>query len=374
MIEVVYLISRAKKTAGPVNQALNILIGLNSIPNVHARLVTLAPEMKDFSWLQRFKDNNIEVVQLKQPIWLTWRCIPLLKKFIKKNNIDIVHSAGYRADFVNMFLRNDVKTVTTQRSLPNEFVEKFPKLLKPIFENIHLWIIKRMGRIVACSESMMHTLRSDYNLDAYAVQNGVNTDLFVPVDKKTKEELRIKLGFKSNSLLYLVLGSLRPRKNVGLIIDAFRTIDNPDIELAFVGDGPLREELEKKADGDSRIHFIGVTGRPKDYLQASDILISSALAEGLPNTVLEAFACGLPCVLSDIGPHKELLRNSKIGVLFKCNNLESLKECLKESLSWDVQKMSNDVRLEAEEAHSVNALAENYLKIYKSLIPGKNEE
>ena len=123
MIEVVYLISRAKKTAGPVNQALNILIGLNKMPNVHARLVTLAPEMKDFSWLQRFQDNNIDVVQLKQPIWLTWRCVPLLKSFIKKNHIDIVHSAGYRADFVNMFLRNNVKTATTQRSLPKGFVE-----------------------------------------------------------------------------------------------------------------------------------------------------------------------------------------------------------------------------------------------------------
>lgn len=372
-MEIVYLISRAKKTAGPVNQALNILIGLNKLPNVHARLVTLAPEMKDFSWLQRFKDNNIEVVQLKQPIWLTWRCVPLLKRFIRENHIDIVHSAGYRADFVNLFLRNKVKTVTTQRSLPNEFVEKFPRIVKPLFEWMHLLIIKKMGRIVACSESMMTTLRDDYQLNAFAVQNGVNTDLFVPVDQKTKKELKEQLGFSKDKRLYLVLGSLRPRKNVGLIIDAFLAIDNPNAELALVGDGPLREELEKKAHGDKRIHFVGVTGKPKDYLQASDMLISSALAEGLPNTVLEAFACGLPCVLSDIGPHKELLRSSNIGVLFKCNNLDSLTNCLKDSLSWDVQKMSVEVRNEAVKEHSVKALAENYLNIYNSLIPGKNE-
>ena len=82
-MEVVYLISRAKKGAGPVNQALNILIGLNRMPNVHTVLMTLSPEVEGDSWLDRFLENNIEVIQLNQPLLSTWRAVRLLKQYVK---------------------------------------------------------------------------------------------------------------------------------------------------------------------------------------------------------------------------------------------------------------------------------------------------
>ena len=126
--------------------------------------------------------------------------------------------------------------------------------------------------------------------------------------------------------------------------------------------------MEVLSGGDKRITFTGSVPNPLDYLQASDILVSSSLAEGLPNTVLEAMACGLPSILSDIEPHKELILNEKYGVLFDVSSEDSLKAAFDASLSFNLQEMSAYIREKTVEDHSVLTLAKNYRDIYKKAL------
>lgn len=365
-MEIVYLLSSALRR-GPVNQALNILIGLNKLPNIHAVLVTFAPEKEGDSWIERFKDNNIEVVQFNQPLWKSWRCVSLLKHYIKEHHIDVVHSAGFRADFINMFMSGHAKTVTTQRCLPNEIVEKFPKQVRKPFEKLHVGIIKKMDRIVACSKSIQSAYVAECGTRVDAVQNGVNTDYFVPVSLEKKLELRKKLNIPAYKIVYLVLGVLVPRKNNKLIIDAFHKIENDNIELLIVGAGTEEKMLKERAGNDKRITFTGATGFPLQYLQASDILISSSLAEGLPNTVLEALACGLPCVLSDIDPHKEIFESEIVGSLFDRNSEKELVVKIEGSFQWNLNDMSKEARKLTEKHFGLSILANNYLDSYSSI-------
>lgn len=367
MLEVVYLISRAKQT-GPVNQALNILIGLNRQPGVHATLITLAPEGEK-SWLNRFKENGINIIQLNQPYIRTFRAIKLLRNYIIKKNVKIVHSAGFRADFVNMMMGNLVKKVSTQRCQPNEMVEKFPKCIRPPFESYHLHIIRKLDSVVACSKALQKHFHDIYNMEVGVVQNGVNTDFFVPLYLDKKEELIKQLGLSPNRITYLTVGRLSERKNVGLIIEAFKNINREDIQLVIVGSGPLEDDLKNKSKGDNRIIFVGSTSNPIVYYQASDIFISSSLAEGLPNTVLESFSCGLPCILSEIEPHKELLANSSAGVLFNQFEVSSLTNSILSSLEWDIPQLSIIARQLAVDNYGIDRLAKEYLDVYnKSLI------
>lgn len=365
-MNIIYLISRTKKSSGPINQAFYIITGLNKIPGVQATLVSIAPEINGNSWIERFKDAGIPVVQLNHPSWKFWKSIRVLKKYIKENHIDVVHSASYKSDFVNMFLRKYVKTISTQRCLPNEIVEGFPKLVKPPVEKLHLRIIKKMSVIVACSHFLQKVFINEYGIKAEAVQNGVDTDKFTPVTLEEKEKLRSKLNLSNDKMIFLVLGTFRPRKNVGTIIDAFRSINESNIELVIVGAGTQEIELKEKAKGDSRIIFTGVVSNAKDYLQASDILVSSSLAEGLPNTVLEAISCGLPCILSDIGPHFEILEGTGVAKFFNRNSSKELADIMTQALSWNINEMSKEARELAESRYSISRLASNYLEIYKN--------
>ena len=363
-MEVIYLMSRAVKTAGPVNQALNILIGLNKLPNVHARLMTLAPEKPNESWLQRFLDNGIEVVQLNQSFLNTWKCIHAIKEYIKANEIDVIHSAGFRADFVNMFMKGYTKIISTQRCLPSEIVEKFPRSFRPPFEKLHLKIIRRFDRVVACSKSLQKVYVEDYGINVDAVQNGVNTDLFIPAKIQDKRLLRKELGMLEDGRIYLVLGVLRRRKNVSLIIDAFTKTCDDYSQLWIVGEGPEDHNLEECARNDSRVFFTGAVGNPLSYLQASDVLISASLAEGLPNTVLEALSCGLPCILSDIDPHKEVFESAIVGGLFKNGSKEELYKLIEDSHKWNLDDMSVKARKLAIGNFSIFSLANNYYNCY----------
>ena len=366
-MEVVYLITHANRS-GPVNQALNILSGLNRVDGLHATLITLEPEPEGRSWLQRFRDNHIDIVQFNLPKWNVLGDVSILKRYIKEHNVKVVHSSGYKADWVNMMVRKQVVSVSTQRCLPSEVAEKLPEVIRPILKKHHLSIIKKMDKVVACSKSLQKVFVNQYGMDVAAVQNAVNTEFFTPVNEDQRCEIRKQLNLPVDKTTYLVLGSLRERKNVGLIIDAFKAIENNNIQLLVVGTGPDDEALAKQASDDSRIIFTGATNKPKDYLQASDYLVSSALAEGLPNTVLEALSCGLIPILSDIEPHKELVEGTSVEHIFERHSKGELEKLLMDSLTWNREKQSKVARQVAVDCFGIDSLAKKYNEIYNNAL------
>lgn len=363
----IYLVSHAV-ISGPINQALNILTGLKHSQHTNAMLLTFIPE-SDKSWLSRFIDNGIEYKQLN-PIKKTnvITCSRQLKQFVEENNIYVIHASGFSACLVALMGHGKAKVVITQRCYPFEVAEELPKVFRPFITHLYLWMIKRVNERVACSYSMQKAFADQVNINMKVVQNGVNTDYFKPIDPNRKIELRRSLGLPTDKRINLVLGVLLERKNNAMIIDAFKRMESSDNVLIFVGTGPQEEMLKNKAGDSKKIIFAGSTSRPLDYLQASDVLISSSLAEGLPNTVLEALSCGLPCVLSDIDPHKELIEGTTAGVLFNTNSVDDLYEKIKESEHWVLSDKSQYARKIAVENHGVISLAEKYEGIYRSVL------
>lgn len=366
-MKTLYIVSRTM-VSGPINQGLNILTGMKKNGRVDAALLTLAPEVEHDSWLDRYKRNGIKIIQFNKALQMTWKCIFMLRHLVSNENIDVIHASGYRADIVALLANTKAKTVITQRCHPREIVEKFPCYLQPFFSYIYLNVIKRMDCIVACSKSIQRIFKEEYGMDVECVQNGVNTDYFKPVSKKDKDSIRKELNLPIGKRILLVLGVLIPRKNNSLIIEALRQIEDDSIKVVFVGSGSEESLLKKQSEGDERIIFAGATSLPIKYLQASDILISSSLAEGLPNTVLEALSCGLPCILSDIDPHKELIEGAEAGLLFENNNLVSLIDSISNSLKWDIETMSKKARMVAVNNFDVCTLASKYEAIYNKLL------
>lgn len=363
----IYLVSRAKMT-GPINQGLNILNGMKQNGRVQSTLVTLAPEDPQKSWLYRFKEIGLDIVQFNQPLWKSLCAIPKLRKYINEQHVDVIHSCGYRANFIALMAHTGAKIVITQRCHPSEAVEKFPKAIQPIFNAFYLWMIKRMDAIVACSKSIQSILKNEYYMDVECVQNGVNTDFFLPPSENQKKNLRRELGLPLDKRVYLVLGSLRYRKNNSLIIDAMNKLNQDNIVIVFVGNGPEENMLKEKSSSNESIIFAGLTKTPLKYLQSADVLVSASLAEGLPNTVLEALSCGLPCILSDIDPHKELIEGTEAGIIFKRHSVEELCGCILDSCQWNMITKSHKAREIAIENYGVCSLAEKYEKIYRNVL------
>lgn len=135
------------------------------------------------------------------------------------------------------------------------------------------------------------------------LQNGVDLNQF-RFNPELRSNLRAKLGISEDTLLLGHVGRFMPQKNHSFLLDIFAGVaaKRADVRLMLIGDGPLREEAEKKAMDlgiADRVLFIGNVQNVNEYLQAMDMFIMPSLFEGLPVTGIEAQAAGLNCIFSE---------------------------------------------------------------------------
>ncbi len=145
----------------------------------------------------------------------------------------------------------------------------------------------------------------------HVLRNGVDLEAFTPGDRKAA-----RAALRVCGPVIVSAGHLIARKGHDLVIDALRHI--PDATLLIVGDGAERMRLErqvKSAGLGSRVRFLGPVAPEKmpEIYRAADILALASSREGWPNVLLEAMACGAPCVATDVGGSAEVIREPAAG-------------------------------------------------------------
>jgi glycosyltransferase involved in cell wall biosynthesis len=154
--------------------------------------------------------------------------------------------------------------------------------------------------------------------------NGVDLEVHRPADASERLRLRRRLGLAPDGFVGAFVGRLHPVKDVDTLLDATARV--PGLRLAIVGDGPERARLEAKArrlDVDDRVSFRGQSSRAFDVLRAADMFLLSSHGEGMSNALLEAMACGLPCLASrSVGGAAELLDGGR-GMLLADGDAEA---------------------------------------------------
>jgi glycosyltransferase involved in cell wall biosynthesis len=136
----------------------------------------------------------------------------------------------------------------------------------------------------------------------------------IPPVSINQEEIRKKLvrdfGINNNVFIISTSGILKPSKNISCILRAVAKLKNPDIYVLIIGEGPEREALEKLAEDlglKPNILFSGWCENPQALIAGTDLFVFPSLHEGLSNSVLEALACEIPCLLSGIEGNREIL-------------------------------------------------------------------
>ncbi len=144
------------------------------------------------------------------------------------------------------------------------------------------------------------------------IPNGVNFDRFHP--SQAREEtyaLRAALGIGTDELMIVTVGAVIARKGADLLVEAWSRIhrEHPNTHLVLVGpryEGSLHHrEFQQQVNtrvaqsgAPQRIHFTGVADNVPEYLRAADIFVLPSKREGMPNSVIEAMACGTPVVMT----------------------------------------------------------------------------
>lgn len=207
-------------------------------------------------------------------------------------------------------------------------------------------IIKAMNfadKVLSVSEDLkLHivNLGIDEN-NVIVVPNGVDTEKFKPAGKENARKL-LNLPLDKNIILFV--GALRSIKGVDYLIEAAKNFVDSNTELYLVGrDDGLKKSLKKMAQDFKITDFIKFIGPVNHediplWISASDILVLPSLSEGRPNVVLEALACEVPVVATDVGGIPELIINGETGYLVPAKNPLELSEKVNKLLGDENQR------------------------------------
>lgn len=135
------------------------------------------------------------------------------------------------------------------------------------------------------------------------LHNAVDINVF-KYDAEERSRIRNEFGISDNTLLLGHVGRFMEQKNHGFLLDVFSRVlkKNSNSVLLLVGNGELQDKVKAKAEAlgiSDSIIFAGVRSDVPSVLSAMDVFVFPSLFEGMPNTVIEAQATGLSCVISD---------------------------------------------------------------------------
>ncbi|CAL1241843.1 Glycosyl transferase family 1 [Candidatus Methylocalor cossyra] len=270
-------------------------------------------------------------------------CLPLLWRLKKQGyNLIDAHFAypdGYAATRLGRWLHLPV-TITLRGT-------EAPQARCPRRRRLMLAALASAQRVFAVAESLKR-LVTELGAEAGKIQvvgNGVDTEIFHPVDKA---EARRALGLPPAAPVLISVGGLVERKGFHRVIELLPALKrrHPDLHYLVVGGGGpegdwsarLRRQVAELGLEDT-VRFLGALppARLKEPLSAADVFVLATANEGWANVFLEAMACGLPVVTTEVGGNREVVCREDLGRIVPFGQPEALLEALDQALRhpWD---------------------------------------
>jgi glycosyltransferase involved in cell wall biosynthesis len=262
----------------------------------------------------------------------------------------------------------DLTTLQTQRLWP-----LWPKADAPTRRHL-LTTIREADAFVALNRDLFAELVAA----GFAPERMVRIDNGIPVpeaawDAASAQVARRRLGLPAGPTL-LYLGRLHKLKGVD---DLLRSLPSlvprvPGLSLLVLGEGPAEADL-KALTADlgmaSHVHFLGFRD-PDPYLQAADVFVLPTWSEGLSNALLEAMACGLPCIATRVSGNIEVLEHNDTGLLVEPGRPDGLAAAVR-GLLEDPSRgaaLGRNARQRVERRYSAARMVADYRSLFSRLV------
>ena len=235
-------------------------------------------------------------------------------------------------------------------------------------------------KILCCSE----TARLNHAALGYAaskfkvIPNGFDIERFKP-NPDARLALRNELGLDADVFLVGLVARFDPQKNHQGFVEAAAHVhrQQPGVRFIMVGHGvdaaneALRDWIEK-ADIGSTVHLLGQRSDMPMVTAALDVAVNSSLGEGFPNAIGEAMACGVPCVVTDVGDSADIV-GSTGRVVAAGDAVDMAAKILQlQALTHDEHtKLGQSARRRVAECYEIGDVVHRYQAFYSSLIEGQ---
>lgn len=292
----------------------------------------------------------------KEPGWQA-NIFKQLKQFFKKVNPIYVHThhigpliyGGVAARLANV--KHIIHTEHDAWHLANvktRLIQKlFIALVRPIYVADAKFVAEQVNRLMP-------------SLNPVVITNGVDTKKFTP-SSISKQKLRKQAGLPTELRYIGCAARLESVKAHDVLITALHNLPS-DIGLLLAGTGSLEQQLKALVihlNLEKRVFFLGHVDDMTKFYPLIDVFCLSSNNEGLPLSPMEAQACGVPAVLTDVGGCSEAVC-TKTGVIVQPNNPILLSQALLHSLN---QKITQSPRVFIEKQRSIDKMIEQYVSL-----------
>ncbi len=367
MKNIVFLVQKLINS-GPENVVLDICRCLNRKQFTPA-VISLMDEDASRSIEDKFKELDIAIKHIGasslQEEIQTSKVAKKVREVYFELGGDLLHVHSYHPSLISAYLR-DIPVVNTLHNISGEdYLIKKGRIMGSYMR----W---RFDRSLKNSDYCVAL--SDYMLNYYQgiapritkIPNGVSFQRNKSFDLNS---FKNKHGISANQKIIVVTGTVSQRKNTIYTVRELKQ-SNVDFVCFIVGDGDKIEECKQITGADNRFKYEGFKSNVAEYLSAADLFVSSSLSEGLPLSVLEAINMGVPCLLSNISPHLEIVDT------MDCKGVEAfelkdghLKSKFEEIIGKDIE--TDTISRKAYELYSAQVMAEKYEKLYDNVLSAK---
>ena len=223
------------------------------------------------------------------------------------------------------------------------FYKGAPLLNMLIYKNVEKFLARYTDVLVTMNEEDYEAAKKFKlrdNGQVYLIHGvGINTNNFI-IENFNREEYRNKLEIDENDVLLISAGDLIKRKNYEIAIKSVAECKNKNVKYIICGIGPEEKKLKdliKELELEKQVFLLGYRNDIKELMNSADIFLFTTVQEGLPRSMMEGMATGLPCIASKIRGNVDLVKNGEGGFL---NNVKEYKE-----FANSIQTLANDKEL-----------------------------
>lgn len=239
------------------------------------------------------------------------------------------------------------------------------------------WWCRMLARMTHAMAAVSNQTASDFAHETgiprsrfTELATGVDTQRFRPRVRPPEPDSPIVIG---------CVARLAPVKGLDVLVTAFeqlKHLTHRPVELRFIGDGPVRADLQAQVEQlgiSASVKFLGNRDDLPELLRELDFFALPSLREGRPTSIMEAMAVGLPIVATTVGSIPQLVEDGLTGILIPPNDVEALAQALARMVNDDTLRTDAGVAARQKAVHelSIDNMIRNYAQFYRNLMPSK---
>lgn len=318
------------------------------------------------------RERGLEVETFRMRAGPNLAGVRRIRNFAASRGMDLIHSHGYKGDILlglaPRWLRG-FPMVSTVHGF--SWSQSFSRMY--LYERLDVLSLQRIERVILVNPAMLEHPLLEGKRHFDVVENGI------PTQSEPAQLPPHVAEFAGAGNCVACVGRISHEKGTDLLVEAIARLhaSGTDIRLALLGEGPLRPELQARAEElgiADRVLFAGYVDRAGSTVGHFDLFVMPSRTEGLPMVLLEAMAAGATIVATRVGGIPSVLDEGRAGMLVEAGSVDALRDSIAATLADPAA--ANERRRHAaarvKERYSSTAMATGYLRVYEELLETEN--